>query len=117
VVSYASSPPSEVPDGADEPVTAAALGTCFRQVEYAGVLKGAANPQGARQVIDFLLSPAVQGDVASQMWVYPVSPEVALPEDWARWAPLGGQPWQIPPADIAAQRDQWLADFTDQVLG
>jgi thiamine transport system substrate-binding protein len=117
VVSYASSPPSEIPDGADKPVTAAALSTCFRQVEFAGVLRGAANPDGARQLVDFLLSDAFQGDVSSKMWVYPVKPGISLPPGWAEFAPLADQAWTIPAATIAAQRDQWLAQFTDQILG
>ncbi|MDR2253795.1 MAG: thiamine ABC transporter substrate-binding protein [Bifidobacteriaceae bacterium] len=117
VVSYASSPPSETPEGAAAPVTAAALGTCFRQVEYAGVLAGAANPQGARRLVDFLLSDAFQADLPSQMWVYPVKAGTALPRAWARFAPLAPEPWTLPAATIAAHRDEWLAEFTDRVLG
>ncbi|MDR1442608.1 MAG: thiamine ABC transporter substrate-binding protein [Bifidobacteriaceae bacterium] len=117
VVSYASSPPSEIPDDAAQPVTAAALNTCFRQVEYAGVLKGAANPEGARKLVDFLLSAAVQADIPGQMWVYPVKQDVSLPEDWAKWAPLADRPWTVPPEDITNARERWLAEFTDQILG
>jgi thiamine transport system substrate-binding protein len=117
VVSYASSPPSEIPEGASEPATAAALGACFRQVEYAGVLRGAANPEGARKAVDFLLSEAFQADVPDQMWVYPVKADTPLPEDWARFAPLATDPWTVSPADIAEHRDQWLAEFNDQILG
>jgi thiamine transport system substrate-binding protein len=117
VASYASSPPSEVPAGESAPATAAALATCFRQVEYAGVLNGAANPQGARKVIDFLLSAPVQADLPGQMWVYPVRPDTPLPDDWARWAPLAERPWSLAPSDIAANRERWLAEFNDQVLG
>src|SRR4029079_7660683 len=46
VLSYASSPPSEVIDPAQPAPTGALLDTCFRQVEYAGVLAGAKNPGG-----------------------------------------------------------------------
>ncbi|MDR2382013.1 MAG: thiamine ABC transporter substrate-binding protein, partial [Bifidobacteriaceae bacterium] len=117
VVSYASSPPAEVPDAASPPPTAAALATCFRQVEYAGVLRGAANPEGARLAIDFLLSEAFQADLPSQMWVYPVKADTPLPDDWARFAPLATDPWTVPAADIAAHRDEWLTQFTDEILG
>jgi thiamine transport system substrate-binding protein len=117
VVSYASSPPSEADPASGQPVTAAALDTCFRQVEYAGVLKGAANPTGARQLVDFLLSQAVQRDVPGSMWVYPAVADTPLPEDWARLAPLAGNPWGLAPADIAAHRDEWLQLFNDQILG
>ncbi|MDR1634472.1 MAG: thiamine ABC transporter substrate-binding protein [Bifidobacteriaceae bacterium] len=117
VVSYASSPPSEIPADAAEPATTAALDTCFRQVEYAGVLAGAANPEGARKLVDFFLGPEFQADMPGQMWVYPVKADIPLPQDWAEWAPLADRPWVVAPQDIAAGRDQWLSDFNDQILG
>ncbi len=52
VVSYASSPPAEVIYADPQPATAptgVAQGTCFRQVEYAGLLSNARNPEGARR--------------------------------------------------------------------
>ncbi len=58
VLSYDSSPAFTI-DG-DASTTTALLDTCFRQVEYAGVLTGADNPEGAEAVVDWLLSPEVQ---------------------------------------------------------
>ena len=62
--------------------------TCFRQVEYAGILKGAANPEGARKAIDFLLGPTVQKALPSAMYVYPVTRGIAMPDGWATRAPF-----------------------------
>ncbi|MCU1431792.1 MAG: thiamine transporter substrate-binding protein, partial [Actinotalea sp.] len=87
VLSYASSPPYEVPEGATEAPTGALLDTCFRQVEYAGVLAGAANPDGARQVVDWLLSTEVQTAIPESMYVYPVDTAVELPASWTEFAP------------------------------
>jgi thiamine transport system substrate-binding protein len=59
VVSYATSPPAEVMFATPRPAaapTAAVTSTCFRQIEFAGVLEGAKNPDGARALIDFMLS-------------------------------------------------------------
>lgn len=117
VVSYASSPPYEVGEDADEAPTRAMLDTCFRQVEYAGVLAGAANPEGARQVIDWLLSPEVQADIPTSMYVYPVDSSVELPEEWARWAPQPEDPFVVDPADISAHRDRWIQEWTETVVG
>ena len=50
-----------MPEGGTEPTTGALLDTCFRQTEYAGVLEGAANPEGAQELLDFLLSDEVPG--------------------------------------------------------
>ncbi|QHT57778.1 thiamine ABC transporter substrate-binding protein [Cellulomonas sp. H30R-01] len=117
VLSYASSPPFTVPDGADEPTTGALLDTCFRQVEYAGVLTNAENPEGARQLLDFLLSDEVQADIPGSMYMYPVSTAVDLPEEWARWAPLADAPFEVAPADVDAHREEWLAAWSEIVAG
>jgi thiamine transport system substrate-binding protein len=114
-LSYASSPPETIPEGGTEPATGALLGTCFRQVEYAGVIAGAANPEGAQQLIDFLLSDAVQADIPGSMYMYPVSSSVDLPEAWAQWAPLATEPFTVPAGDIAEHRDEWVRTWTDLV--
>ncbi len=115
MLSYASSPPATIgDDGA--PTTQALLDTCFRQVEYAGVLEGAANPEGAKAFVDFLLSEQVQADVPGQMYVYPIDSSVALPEDWAEFAPLATAPHEVPAADIAANRSDWIDTWTATVL-
>ncbi len=117
VVSYSSSPPYEIPEGGDAPPTSALLDTCFRQVEYAGVLAGAQNPAGAQQVIDWLLSPAVQADIPGSMYVYPVDSSVPLPDSWADFAPQATDPFAVAPADIAENRDAWITTWTDTVVG
>jgi len=117
VVSYSSSPPYEVPEGGDTAPTSALLDTCFRQVEYAGVIAGAKNPEGAKKVVDWLLSPAVQADIPGSMYVYPVDSSVALPDSWAQFAPQATAPFVVAPADIAANRDEWITTWTDTVIG
>jgi thiamine transport system substrate-binding protein len=117
VLSYASSPPSEVPEGAEEAPTATLPETCFRQVEYAGVLAGAANPDGAAALVDFLGGSVFQTDVPGSMYVYPVSTSAELPESWVKYAPLADDPWTVPAADIAANRDRWIEEWTATVVG
>lgn len=116
VLSYASSPPAEAGD-ADEAPTAALLDTCYRQVEYAGVLAGAANPEGARAVVDWLLSPEVQAALPEAMYVYPVREDVDLPESWARHAPLPEDPYTLPSDEVAEHREEWIQTWTDVVVG
>lgn len=119
VLSYASSPPYEVPEGVDDPAqapTAALLDTCFRQVEYAGVLAGAENPEGARAVIDWLLSPEVQAAIPESMYMYPVR-DVELPDSWTRFAPLSPEPFRVAPEVISENRDAWITAWTDVVVG
>lgn len=115
VLSYASSPPSEVIDG--EPTTAALLNTCFRQVEYAGVLAGAKNPEGAQRVIDWMLSDAFQSELPYSMYVYPVSETATIPQEWLDYAPLADTPWSMPSERIDQQREELVLTWTSIVLG
>lgn len=117
VVSYSSSPPFTVPKGADKPTTSALLDTCFRQVEYAGVLKGAKNPKGAQEFIDFMLRKQFQAALPENMYVYPVDTTVGLPADWAKWAPVSPHPVPMSAADITAHRTEWLRDWRDVTSG
>lgn len=112
VVSYDSSPAFTV-DGEGGTTTSALLDTCFTQVEYAGVLAGAENPDGAEQLVDWLLSDEVQAALPDSMYVYPVSDAVELPADWARFAPRPDSPYSVDPAEIAANRDDWLTEWSD----
>lgn len=110
VVSYASSPAAEI--GADgKPRTKALLGTCYRQVEYAGVLAGTQQPEEAGQVVDFLLSQQFQSTVADNMYVYPSREGVALPSGWAQAAPLPSDPASLPGEQVQAGREQWIKEW------
>lgn len=117
VLSYASSPPYTVGKGDEVPPTRAMLDTCFRQVEYAGVLAGAENPEGARALVDFLLSKPFQGDVPQRMYVYPAREDATLPRSWQRYAPLAEDPYEVSPPDIDAHREEWIRTWTDTVVG
>jgi thiamine transport system substrate-binding protein len=115
VVSYDSSPADTVPKGSSTSSTRALLDTCFRQVEYAGVLTGAANVRGAQAFVDFLLSPAVQKALPEAMYVFPVRANTPLPRTWARFAVQPRHPFSVSPARIAANRDAWLRQWSDLV--
>lgn len=111
VLSYATSPAYTI-DG-DESTTEALLGTCFRQVEYAGIVTGAQNEEGARAFIDFLLSPEVQEVFPTEMYMYPAVTDTELPEEWVKFAPLSTNPIEVASEDIEANRDQWLRDWSE----
>lgn len=108
VVSYASSPSYTVSKDGASTTTAALLDTAFRQVEYAGVLKGAANPAGGQAFINWMLSKDVQADIPKKMYMYPVDSSVQLPEALAKFGPLAKKPVEVTPDKIAAEREQWL---------
>jgi thiamine transport system substrate-binding protein len=117
VLSYSSSPPFTIPKGAKRPTTSALLDTCFRQVEYAGVLAGADNPDGARKFIEFMTRQRFQSALPENMYVYPVLDAAEVPEDWSRWAPTAPDPYQVPADEIADNRAKWLTTWRDIATG
>jgi thiamine transport system substrate-binding protein len=120
VVSYGTSPPAEV-IFADPPRTDAPTGviadTCFRQVEFAGVLRGTDSPAAARQLVDFLIGAKFQNELPLNLFVYPVNPSVTLPQEFTDFAVRPEQPRSVDPAVIAANRDTWIDEWTRLVLG
>jgi thiamine transport system substrate-binding protein len=111
VLSYDSSPAFTIDDSGAS-TTQALLDTCFRQVEYAGVLAGAANPEGAAELVEFLGTTAVQEALPESMYVFPVDADAKVPADWAEFAIRPVEPWTVDPAEIAANRDAWLTEWS-----
>ncbi|WP_228461789.1 thiamine ABC transporter substrate-binding protein [Gordonia spumicola] len=108
VVSYASSP-------AATPGTSAILDSCFAQIEYIGVLKGARNSEGARKLVDFMLSPEVQAALPTAMYVYPVQKGTVMPADWRQRAPAPEWTVRMDPDYINSHREEWLNQWRDTV--
>ncbi|MFB7458875.1 thiamine ABC transporter substrate binding subunit [Streptomyces sp. NPDC056188] len=119
VVSYASSPPAEVIYADPRPKTAptgVAQGTCFRQVEYAGLLSNARNTEGGKAFLDFLITKKFQDDMPLNMFVYPVRDGAQVPAEFAEYGPQAKNPETLAPDRIAANRDQWVKSWTSLVL-
>lgn len=108
VLSYATSPAFTVNAAGDATTTRALEATCSSQVEYAGVLAGASNPDGARAVVDYLLSREFQDTIADSMYMLPIDEGAFVPADWQRFAPSPEHPNDLPPAVIATGLDGWL---------
>ncbi|MFD8810125.1 thiamine ABC transporter substrate binding subunit [Streptomyces sp. NPDC059627] len=119
VVSYASSPPAEVIYADPKPSTAptgVATGTCFRQIEFAGLLSNAKNTKGGKAFIDFLVSKEFQEDMPLNMFVYPVVKGASVPAEFTKYGPAAQDPETMAPDKIAANRDQWVKTWTSLVL-
>ena len=119
VVSYASSPPAEVlfadPPRDDAP-TGVLPDTCFRQLEYAGVLRGTDHPTEAQQLLDFLQSTRFQQELPLTLFVYPADASTPLPEAFTRYSVIADNPYTVEPGVIAANREQWQDQWTEIVL-
>ena len=121
VVSYGSSPAAEVifaEKKLDDAPTASILGqdTCFRQIEFVGILKGTQHRALAEKFVDFMLDKQFQEDVPLQMFVYPVNPNAALPDEFTKYAQAPEQTAALAPDVIAEKRDAWIQAWTDIVL-
>lgn len=107
VLSYSSSPSTE------EGRTSSALDTCTEQVEYAGVVDNAANPEGAKAFIDFMLDTDFQTSLPEEMYMYPVDDAVAIPEAWEQHAELADEPLTADLTEVAENREAWLNTWTE----
>lgn len=121
VVSYSSSPAFEViyaDPPVDTPPTSAitAPGTCFRQIEFVGILAGTSKRDLAEKWIDFMLSTPFQEDMPLQMFVFPVLPGVIIDERFTNYMAIPEQVVFLDPAEIAEQREAWLKAWTETVL-
>ena len=120
VVSYASSPPAEVlyaDPPTDQAPTAVLLDSCYRQIEFAGVLAGTKHREAAESLIDFMLSPRFQNDVPLNMFVFPVIEGAVLPQEFIDHAQVAESPLVIDPAEIESNRDMWTDRWVEIVLG
>ena len=121
VVSYGTSPAAEVifaESPLDNAPTASILGpdTCFRQIEFVGILNGTENRVLAEKFVDFMLSQQFQEDLPLQMFVYPVNPNAALPDEFVQYAQAPEQTASLDPDTIASNRDRWIREWTDIIL-
>ncbi|GAP13816.1 ABC transporter periplasmic binding protein, thiB subfamily [Longilinea arvoryzae] len=121
VVSYGSSPAAEVVY-ADPPVqtapTASIVGdnTCFRQIEFVGILKGTQHRALAEKFVDFMLGTKFQEDMPLQMFVFPVNSQAKLPDVFTQNIQIPAKPATIDPSEIGANREAWINAWTETIL-
>lgn len=103
------------PDVAAGSATRALGETCFRHVEYAGVVGTTDRPAEARQVVDFFLSQAFQEDLPLSMFAYPAASDVDVPAELVTLAPPVPQPLWLDPDEIGRLREDLVAEWQEVV--
>lgn len=119
VVSYASSPPAEVvyaDPPVSEPPTAVIESTCFRQVEFAGVLRGTKDADAAGKLVDYLSGPTFQADLPLTLFVNPANMTVDLPQVFTDFAATPASPLTMDPTAIERNRTTWLEAWRASAL-
>lgn len=117
VLSYASSPPAEVlfadpplPENSPAP-TSVMIDSCFRQIEFAGVLRGTNDVDAARRLVDHLVSVEFQNTLPETLFVFPANVDAELPSSFVRHAPVVTDPATMDPARIAEGRARWVEEW------
>jgi thiamine transport system substrate-binding protein len=121
VVSYNSSPVFELIYATTEmaePPTVAIVSdqSCFRQIEFVGILKGTKNRSLAEKWIDYMLSPEYQAELPMQMFVMPVHPAAQLQLVFVQHLLTPSMPAFVSPKSIAENRERWIQAWRDIVL-
>lgn len=109
MVSYGSSPAYSVNETLTETTTGSIASTCYRQVEYAGVLTGAKNPEGAKKFVEFMMTPTVQEAISSVTYMHPYAGQA--PEALVKFGALSDQSARLEPATIAQKSANWLREW------
>lgn len=121
VVSYATSPAAEVifaDEILEESPTGSIVGsnTCFRQIEFVGILEGTKNRELAELFIDYILSTSFQNDIPLHMFVFPANENAVVPQEFLEHIQIPSDPAMLAPNLIAANREKWIADWRMAVL-
>lgn len=117
VLSYASSPPAEVvfSEGErTEPASSVMTDSCTSQVEYAGVLRGAAEPELAQELVAFMVGETWQRELPLTNFVFPVV-DVELPQEFVDFAPRPTDPMGLAPEVIDEGRERWIEAWREQM--
>jgi len=112
VLSYTTSPAYHL-IAEDDPTKAAApfAEGHYLQVEVAGMLANAPNPDLARRFLEFMLTDAFQAIIPTTNWMYPaVTPEGGLPEGFETLM-IPETSLLFPPQEAAAIRDAAIEEW------
>jgi thiamine transport system substrate-binding protein len=119
VVSYSTSPPAEIiyatPPAPKRPKSEALTDGCYRQIEFAGVLKGSSQVESANQVLEWLISSEFQNSLAETMFVLPTRAGVQLPKVFTDFATEVEEPLSLPPDVVAKSQSDWLTRWEETV--
>jgi thiamine transport system substrate-binding protein len=89
--------------------------TCYRQVEFAGVLAGTEHPDEAQQLIDFMLTEDFQAALPLNVFVFPANSNVELDQIFLDYAVIPETSRELDPASIDTNRETWIDAWSDVV--
>ncbi|MDO5700104.1 MAG: thiamine ABC transporter substrate-binding protein [Bowdeniella nasicola] len=117
MVSYGSSPAYSVTEDGNDTTTTALPETCYRQVEYAGVISGSENEAAAAEFVEYMLTAPVQEAISEVTYMFPTTNDAKAPEDLTTFGPLADKIRQLPADQIAENAETWLRTWQSEVIG
>lgn len=114
VLSYTTSPSyHRIAENDDSKAAAIFEEGHYMQVEVAGILANAGEPELARRFLEFMVSDGVQSIIPTTNWMFPaVLPEAGLPEGFAE--PLPSEAARLfSPEEAASRRERALGAWLD----
>ena len=119
VTSYSTSPIAEY-IFADPPVTQPPTGvigdSCFRSIEFVGILRGTDSPVASAMLIDFLTSTYFQELIPETNFVLPANRNADLPEVFNQFLQTDVEAVILEPDLIEEKRNVWTEKWTQIVL-
>jgi thiamine transport system substrate-binding protein len=107
VISYTTSPAYHVQNDKTDRYKAIVFPEgLVQQVEGAGIVKNARHADLAKAFIEFMLTPAFQGELPLTQWMYPVNPSIQLPASYGA-APKPAKILKADPALLEKALGQW----------
>jgi thiamine transport system substrate-binding protein len=119
VTSYSTSPVAEYVYAStpiNEPPTAIITDSCFRSIEFAGILHGTDDPIAAAMLIEFLTSVSFQELIPETNFVLPVNTNAVIPDVFVKFMPEQITPVELSPEVIEENRNRWTERWTQIVL-
>jgi len=111
VLSYGTSPVYHLIYEKSEQYKALVLdGAAYAQIEGAGIVKGSPQPKLAAALLEYLLSKDFQEKLPEAQFMYPAVKDAKLPASF-RVAAKVDRLLNLPPEQVAAKLDRWLADW------
>ena len=89
----------------------------YANPEGVGIFADAANPNLSRDFIEFLLRPAIQGEIAQRNVVFPATENAELPAEYAELAQEPPEPVTFTYEELQGSHSEWVQDWEREFVG
>ncbi|MBI1729269.1 thiamine ABC transporter substrate-binding protein [Candidatus Acetothermia bacterium] len=103
-------------NGSDQIQVLALEGQGYRTIFGAGIVKGTKQEALAKQLLNILLSPQVQSQIAETEWMIPANPNAQARLLWFQNVVFPGSPESLAAEDVSQNVDHWIDQWVNTVL-